>query len=64
MEMQDLQKKTVAQLQQLLAEKREELRALRFAVANMQNKDVRSIRKTRKEIARVSSALREAQKAA
>lgn len=62
--MQDLQKKTVAQLQQLLAEKREELRALRFAVANMQNKDVRSIRKTRKEIARVSSALREAQKAA
>lgn len=62
--MQDLQKKSVAELQQLLAEKQEELRALRFAVANMQNKEVRSVRKTRKEIARISSALRTAQKAA
>lgn len=57
MEMQDLLKKKPAELQKMLAEKREELRALRFAVANLQNKNVRAIRASRKEIARISTAL-------
>lgn len=61
MEMQDLLKKSSADLQKMLAEKREELRALRFAVANLQNKNVRAIRVIRKEVARIQTALQQMQ---
>lgn len=49
----ELQSKTVQELHGLLAEKREELRKLRFMTSEGQLKDVRAIRKARMGVARV-----------
>jgi ribosomal protein L29 len=49
----DLQLKSVTELHELLATKREELRALRFSVSENQQKNVRAIRNTRHDIARI-----------
>jgi ribosomal protein L29 len=49
----ELQSKTVQELHGLLAERREELRKLRFMVSEGQLKDVRGIRKARMGVARV-----------
>lgn len=57
MEIKELQKKSVQDLHKLLAEKRDELRALRFKVANKQLKDIRDIRETRKAIAQILTVL-------
>ncbi|USN53758.1 MAG: 50S ribosomal protein L29 [Candidatus Nomurabacteria bacterium] len=57
MKQQELQNKTAAELQKILAEKRAELRELRFKVANGQLKDVRDVRTVRKTIARVLTML-------
>lgn len=50
--MKDLQKKNDAELQKFIAEKREELRTLRFSASGSGMRDVRALRNTRKEIAR------------
>lgn len=57
MEFQELQKKDNEELQQLLVQNRDSLRELRFKDANKQLKDVRQIRKTRKEIAKILTIL-------
>ncbi|HEY6021503.1 MAG TPA: 50S ribosomal protein L29 [Candidatus Paceibacterota bacterium] len=46
-----------AELNKLVSDKREELRALRFSVAGSKNKDVKLASKIRKEIARALTAL-------
>lgn len=51
MEFKELKNKNLAELNKLLAERRDKLRDSRFKVANRQLKDVRSIRKLKKEIA-------------
>lgn len=56
----DLTKHTKADLVKLVAEKREELRALRFGVAGSKNRNTKAARNLRKEIAR---ALTQANKA-
>jgi ribosomal protein L29 len=46
-----------AQLEKVVAEKRDALRALRFSVAGSKNKNVKAARELRKEIARALTAL-------
>lgn len=60
----DLTKHTKEDLVKLVAEKREELRALRFGSAGSKNRDVKQASKLRREIARALTALTKAGKAA
>jgi len=53
----NLQNHTPADLTKLVADKREELRALRFNVAGSKNRDVKLASKLRKEIARALTRL-------
>lgn len=58
METSDLKNKNEKDLQELLAQKRDLLRELRFKVSEKQLKDVRQIREIKKDIARVLTFLR------
>jgi large subunit ribosomal protein L29 len=53
-----LQDQTVEELRRLLLERQHRLRELRFKQSANQVKDVREIRKTRKDIARILTAQR------
>ncbi len=53
----DLKNHTTEELQKLTAEKREELRVLRFNVAGSKNRDVKAAGKLRHEIARALTRL-------
>ena len=53
----DYKTNTPEELTKIAADKREELRALRFNVAGSKNKDVKAASKIRKEIARALTAL-------
>ena len=48
--------KEAAELGKIVADKREELRALRFGGAGSKNKNVKAVRNLRKEIARALTA--------
>lgn len=54
----ELQKKTVADLEKDLKEKRAALLDVRFGAAGAKNKDTGFARKTRKDIARILTDLR------
>lgn len=54
----DLQKKTVADLEKDLKEKRSELLNVRFGSAGAKNKDSGFVRKTKKDIARILTELK------
>jgi len=58
MKTQEFQKKSNSDLQKLLKEKRELLRRVRFDLSLNKLKNVREIRKIRKEIARILTFLR------
>lgn len=58
MEIKELQHKSKAELLKLLTEKREKLRQLRFDLAGGKIKNVREIRETKKDIARILTLLR------
>lgn len=62
MEYKKLAKATAADLQNMLAEKREELRELRFKVAANQLKQVHKIRIVRTDIAQIMTRLNELKK--
>ena len=53
----DLKNHTKEELHKLAADKREELRALRFNVAGSKNRDVKQAGKLRKDIARALTQL-------
>jgi large subunit ribosomal protein L29 len=53
MQIKELRNKPIAELQNLLAEKREALRAMRFKVSQRQLKKVREIKLVKKDIARI-----------
>ena len=53
----DLTKHTTEDLLKLAADKREELRALRFNVAGSKNRNVKAARNLRKDIARALTQL-------
>ncbi len=55
--MTELKNKSIKDLHELLSEKREKFRELRFQVSEAQLKDVRMIRKIRKEIAQILTLL-------
>ena len=57
----ELRQKNKEELQRILVEDREHLRSLRFDLAAGKVKNVREIRKIRKDIARVLTLLREPQ---
>ena len=57
MEYKDLKNKTLKELKELLAEKRNELRELNFKVSENQLKNVRSIRKAKKEVAQILTVI-------
>lgn len=59
MELQELRKKTVEELNTLRTEWVQQLERYRFQVANLQLKEVRKIRALRKQIARVLTVLQE-----
>ncbi len=53
MEIKELRNKSIAELQNLLSEKRDTLRAMRFKVNQRQLKKVHEIKLVKKEIARI-----------
>ena len=57
MDFKELKNKTEKELKQFIAESRDKLRDLRFKDANKQLKNVREIRKIKKELARVLTLL-------
>ncbi len=54
----DLQLQSIQELHEALSQKREELRVLRFSVNGNQLKNVRAIRSTRQDIARLLGTIR------
>lgn len=58
MKAKDLRQKTEQELKNLLAEKREKLRELNFDIQLKQSKNVRDIRKNKKDIARILTILK------
>jgi ribosomal protein L29 len=48
----DLKKKSPAELTSFVAEKREELRQIRFAIAGSKGRDVKKMHEAKKDIAR------------
>lgn len=61
-ELKEFKKKDEKELKRLLAENREKLRELRFSVNANQLKDVKSLNKIKKIVARILTILRERQK--
>lgn len=60
----DIEQKSLAELNELIAAKRQELRDLRFKASEGQLKAVRDIRKRKKEIAQMLTARNAKQRAA
>ena len=61
MTIKELQSKSVQELEQLLADKREALRAMRFKVAQRQLKKVHEIKVTRRAIAQILTLITQKQ---
>ncbi|MBL7022164.1 50S ribosomal protein L29 [Patescibacteria group bacterium] len=59
MAIKDFRKNEIKDLHKMLATKREQVRDMRFSVSNKQLKNIRDIRKARKEIAQVLTVLKE-----
>ena len=53
----DLKEKSVQELNDMLREKREELRTLRFSIAGGRSKDGNALRATRADVARILTEL-------
>ena len=58
MKIQEINKKPNNELQRLLAEKRERLRQLRFDLAAGKVKNIKEIRSTKKDIAKIMTCLK------
>jgi len=63
MKMKEITNKTATDLNRLLTEKKEALRAFRFGSAGAKTKDVKAGRTLRKDIARIMTELNRTQKA-
>lgn len=57
MDIRDIRKKSDEELRTLLAELQGQMQSSRFQIANMQLKNIRSLRECRKDIARVYTEL-------
>ncbi|MFA5854549.1 MAG: 50S ribosomal protein L29 [Patescibacteria group bacterium] len=58
MKLKELKDKPLAELEKMLREQREHLRATRFAIAASQESNVRKVRNARKTIARILTLLK------
>lgn len=59
MKLKELKEKSVGELEKMLREERESVRALRFAVSTNQESKVRKIRAARKTIARILTLIKQ-----
>ena len=59
MKLKELKEKSAGELEKMLREERENVRALRFAVATNQESKVRKIRASRKTIARILTLIKQ-----
>ena len=59
MKLKELKEKSAGELEKMLREERENVRALRFAVATNQESKVRRIRASRKTIARILTLIKQ-----
>lgn len=59
MQLRELRQKSKSELQKILKDRREKLRALRFDLASGKIKNVREIRIVKKNIARILTLIRE-----
>lgn len=59
MKIHELREKSIAELQKLLAENREKLRQLRFDLAAGKVKNIRLLKSTKRDIARILTLLNE-----
>ncbi|MCD6528361.1 50S ribosomal protein L29 [bacterium] len=59
MKIKELRQKSKKELEKLLEEKREKLRSLRFDLVSGKVKNIREIRETKKDIARILTLLHE-----
>ncbi|PIP27274.1 MAG: 50S ribosomal protein L29 [Candidatus Moranbacteria bacterium CG23_combo_of_CG06-09_8_20_14_all_39_10] len=59
MKIKEIREKNIEELKKLLSEKREAVRKLRFDVAAKQVKDIREIRNSKRDIARILTILKE-----
>ncbi|MFH1946985.1 MAG: 50S ribosomal protein L29 [Candidatus Magasanikbacteria bacterium] len=62
MEIQDLKNKSIKELHELLLEKRNKLRELKFQASEKQLKNVTEIKKVRKVVARILTLLNSSKK--
>ncbi len=62
MDIRDLKSKSSKELQQMLVEKRNEIRELRFKISEKQLKDIRVIRKARETVAQILTLLNQRKK--
>ncbi len=62
MQLRDLREKNLTELQRLLTEQREVLRDLRFKASQRQLKNVRELRRVKKYLAQIMTALTEKNK--
>ncbi len=58
MKFEEFSRKSKTDLEKIIREKRKELRSLRFDLSSGKVKNVRSIQKTRKDIARILTVLK------
>ena len=59
MKIKELREKSIAEMEKLLAEKREAVRKLRFDIATKQVKNNKQLRKDRKDIAKILTLISE-----
>ena len=59
MTIEEIRKKTEKELQKILAEKRNELREVRFKVASRQFKDYKKLSKIKKDISKILTIIKE-----
>lgn len=62
MELKELKTKSIKELHKLLAQNREKFRSARFSVKAKQLKNIRSIRDTKKQIARILTIVKQKEK--
>ena len=62
MDIRDLKSKSSKELQQMLVEKRNEIRELRFKISEKQLKDIQVIRKARETVAQILTLLNQRKK--
>jgi len=62
MELKELRKKSISELNKIIAQQREKLRASRFSVSAKQLKNIRTVREIKKSIAQILTVMNKKRK--